>query len=91
MKKKADRNKLRVAFYDAIDAGGLTPRDAVKKFRKMLGLTQREFAKMFEISPRILMDFEQGKGNPTLATIEKMLIASGLELRVVRRSQESSD
>lgn len=85
--KKKDRNKLRVEFYQAIDDGGLTPRDAVKKFRKMLGLTQREFAKAFQISPRILMDFEQGKGNPTLATIDKMLTASGLELRVVRKNQ----
>lgn len=82
---KKTREELRIEFYAAVDDGGLTPREAVKKFRKMLGLTQREFAEKFSISPRILMEFEQGKGNPTIATLQKMLTASGLELRVGRR------
>ncbi len=85
--KKKTRNELRTEFYQEVDQGTLTPREAVKKFRRMLGLSQREFAKRFDISPRILMAFEQGKGNPTLATIKKMLTASGLELRVARSGQ----
>lgn len=83
--KKRDQLQLRAEFYRAVDEGALTPREAVKQFRRMLGLSQREFAEKFKLSTRILMAFEQGVGNPTLSTIKKMLTASGLELRVGRK------
>jgi transcriptional regulator with XRE-family HTH domain len=49
--------------------------------RKILGMTQKDYArKIAGISPRILSEFENGVGNPTLATLEK--IASPFGLRV---------
>jgi transcriptional regulator with XRE-family HTH domain len=83
--KRKSREELRTEFYKAIDEGSLTPREAVKRFRQMLGLSQRDFATKFKISPRILMAFEQGRGNPTLKTVKKMLTGSGLELKVGRK------
>ncbi|MBP6219380.1 MAG: helix-turn-helix domain-containing protein [Oligoflexales bacterium] len=84
--KRKTREELRTEFYKSVDEGTVTPREAVKRFRRMLGLSQRDFASKFKVSARILMAFEQGRGNPTLATLQKMLTSSGLELRVGRKS-----
>lgn len=81
---------LRHDFYQAIDAGHLTLRTGIRKFRKLLGLNQHEFAAFVGISPRVLMEFEQGKGNPTIATIAKMLKGSGLELKLGRKGSPNS-
>ena len=79
------RDRLRKEFYQAIDDQSLGLRQSVQRLRKMLGMNQREFAKQVGVSPRILMAFEQGSGNPTLETIEKMLKGSGLELSLRRK------
>lgn len=52
----------------------------------MIGKNQKDFAKFVGVSLRTLVDFEQGKGNPTISTIEKMLTGSGLVLTVGRKS-----
>lgn len=36
-------------------------------------------------SPRIVMEFEQGVGNPTISTIEKIFKGSGLQLTLGRK------
>jgi DNA-binding XRE family transcriptional regulator len=51
----------------------------------MIGKNQNDFAKFVGVSLRTLVDFEQGKGNPTISTIEKMLTGSGLVLTVGRK------
>lgn len=84
-KKSSNREQLRRDFYAAIDAEQFDLREAVHAFRLMLGMNQHEFAAYAEISPRILMAFEQGRGNPTMATVAKLLKGSGLILRPVRR------
>ena len=88
-KPRLDRDGLRREFYAAVDRGGLSPRAAVRAYRKMLGKTQREFAAFVRVAPRILIAFEQGKGNPTLKTMQRLLRGSGLELKVGRRSPDS--
>ena len=45
----------------------------VKKLPKFMGKTQMEYARMIGISPRVLIDFERGVGNPTLASIQSMI------------------
>ncbi len=84
---KADREELRREFYAAVDSGSLDLRDTVRKFRFMLKMNQHQFAKFVGLSPRILIAFEQGHGNPTLTTLAKMLKGSGLELRITRKTR----
>lgn len=83
--KKVDRETRRREFYAAVDSGEMTLQQLLKLFRKMLGMNQREFAKFVEVSPRIIMAFEQGTGNPTIATVEKMFKGSGLQLTLGRK------
>lgn len=85
--KSLNRTQLRNEFYEKVESGELNLRQAIREFRIMTGKNQREFAKFVGVSPRVLMAFEQGKGNPTLSTVKKMLKGSGLELSVARRKR----
>ncbi len=54
-------------------AGELSIGEAVRRMRRLTGLTQKEYAeKVLRIYPRVLMDIEVGRGNPTLETLEKL-------------------
>jgi len=46
----------------------------------MLNVTQETLAELSGVSPRTLKQFESGKGNPTLQTLNKLADALGLEL-----------
>ena len=49
--------------------------------RKILGMTQKDYAKKIaRVSPRILSEFENGSGNPTLSTLEKIASPFGLKV-----------
>lgn len=50
--------------------------------RKELGLDIADMCDYSEVSPAIISKIENGKGNPTLATLEKILNVLGLELRI---------
>lgn len=78
------RELRRREFFAAVEQGGMSLRDAVRGYRRMLGKNQADFAKMVGVPKRTLLAFEQGHGNPTLATVRKMLRGSGLDLAVVR-------
>lgn len=52
----------------------------VKQRREMLQVTQEELARLSGVGLRTLKQFESGKGNPTLQTIEKIADVLGLEL-----------
>ncbi len=68
-------------LYQALADGEIDIRQAVKMIRKILGMTQKEYAqKVARISPRILSEFENGSGNPTLSTLEKITAPLGLEV-----------
>lgn len=82
-----DREVLRRDFYRAVDEGRLDLRETVRQFRFMLKMNQHDFAKFIGLTPRILIAFEQGHGNPTLLTLSKMLKGSGLELRITRKKR----
>lgn len=82
-----DRTNLRREFYERVDQGELTLVEALKTMRKIAGKTQAEYAHMVNVSPRVLIDFERGKGNPTLQSIQKMLAPFNLELTVKRRAR----
>ncbi len=84
VKPTADRNQLRREFYDGVDAGKWSLIETVRRFRIMLGMSQRDFADYTGVTSRAIMEFEQGLRNPTVKTLEKMLKGSGLKLCIKR-------
>ena len=73
--------RMKEALYLGLAKGDIDIRKATRQMRKILGMTQKEYAKkVADISPRILSEFENGTGNPTLATLQKMASPFGLEV-----------
>ena len=73
--------RMKEALYHGLAQGDIGIRDASRRMRKILGMSQKEYAqKVADISPRILSEFENGSGNPTLATLEKIAIPFGLKI-----------
>ncbi len=85
---KQRRAALRDELYARVDAGDLTLVEAVKRMRKIVGRSQAEYARLVGVSPRVLIEFERGVGNPTVKTLQKLLAPFGLELTVRRRRAE---
>ena len=79
------RAELRAELFRRVDAGDVDLRTALRMMRKVAGKSQAEYAKLVGISPRILMELERGVGNPTLATLEKLLAPFGLEVGIRRK------
>jgi len=73
--------RMKEALYRDLARGEIGIREATRRMRKILGMNQKEYAqKVAGISPRILSEFENGSGNPTLATLEKIAIPFGLKI-----------
>ena len=78
---KNDMAEMKEALYRDLAAGKIDIREATRQMRKILGMTQKEYAKkVVDVSPRILSEFENGTGNPTLATLEKIAAPFGLKV-----------
>ncbi|NRA46988.1 MAG: helix-turn-helix domain-containing protein [Oligoflexales bacterium] len=82
---KNSRKERRQDFYHKVEKGTYSLRQAIVAYRYMLGKNQTDFAEFTGVPIRTIQDFEQGKANPTLRTLEKMLIGSGLEISVKRK------
>jgi len=52
----------------------------IKERREALQVTQENLAKLSGVGLRTIKQFESGKGNPTLLTIEKLAEVLGLEI-----------
>ena len=73
--------RMKEELYLSLAQGQIDIRDATRRMRKTLGMSQKEYAqKVAHISPRILSEFESGSGNPTLATLEKIAKPFGLKV-----------
>jgi DNA-binding XRE family transcriptional regulator len=83
---KEKRAALRTELYERVSRGEMDLRDAVRMMRKIAGRSQAEYARMVGVSPRVLIEFERGIGNPTIKTLEKIFAPFGLELTVRRRA-----
>jgi transcriptional regulator with XRE-family HTH domain len=86
--RRAARSALREELFDRVRAGDLGLVEAVRMMRKVAGKSQADYAALVGVSPRVLMDFERGVGNPTLATVEKLLKPFGLSLTVRRQADD---
>lgn len=72
--------RLREALYEDIHAGRLSLSEATRRMRKIVGMTQTDYARLIGIAPRVLMDIERGHGNPRLDTLEKLAKPFGLRV-----------
>ena len=52
----------------------------IKERREVLQVTQETLAELSGVGLRTLKQFESGKGNPTLQTIQKLADVLGLEV-----------
>lgn len=55
-------------------------REIIKSRRATLKITQLDLAEMAEVGLATVKDIERGKGNPSLATIVKLLDVLGMEI-----------
>ena len=53
----------------------------IKKRRSSLRIDQRTLSELSGIAIHTLSNIEAGKGNPTVATLDRVLQALGMELR----------
>lgn len=87
----ADIRAEKDAFYADLERGALTLGQATRRMRKIIGITQTEYAtRVLRIYPRVLMDLENDRGNPTLETLEKVAKPFGLAVSFVRQKPEES-
>ncbi|WP_313096101.1 helix-turn-helix transcriptional regulator, partial [Empedobacter sp.] len=56
--------------------------EQIKERRKVLAISQETLAEISGVGLRTLKQFESGKGNPTLETLQKLCDALGLELKL---------
>ena len=54
--------------------------DTLRERREMLRVTQNTLAELSGVGLRTLKQFECGKGNPTLQTLQKLADALGMEV-----------
>ncbi|MFP4095824.1 MAG: helix-turn-helix domain-containing protein [Cyclobacteriaceae bacterium] len=52
----------------------------IKKRREVLSVSQEDLAMLSGVGLRTLKQFESGKGNPTLKTLEKLADVLGMEV-----------
>ena len=79
------------ALYAGLEAGRLTLGQATRRMRRIVGLTQVEYAeRVLKIYPRVLMEIEKDRGNPTLETLEKIARPFGLKVGLVRERRDEA-
>ncbi len=77
----AEMARMKETLYVGLARGDIDVREATRQMRKILGMNQKDYArKVVDISPRILAEFENGTGNPTLGTLEKIASPFGLKV-----------
>ena len=54
----------------------------VKERREALKISQETLAELSGVGLRTLKDFESGKGNPTVNTLQKLAEVLGMELKL---------
>jgi transcriptional regulator with XRE-family HTH domain len=62
---------------------------SIKARREALQVTQETLAELSGVGLRTLKQFESGKGNPTLLTLQKLADVLGLEVNLKLKSNSS--
>ncbi|MFV0150282.1 helix-turn-helix domain-containing protein [Empedobacter falsenii] len=63
--------------------------EQIKERRKVLAISQETLADISGVGLRTLKQFESGKGNPTLETLQKLCDALGLAIKLEVKTIES--
>lgn len=84
---RAEKESL---YADLADAR-LTLGQATRRMRRIVGMNQKEYAeKVLKIYPRVLMEIERDRGNPTLETLEKIAAPFGLTIGFVTKQRSNA-
>jgi transcriptional regulator with XRE-family HTH domain len=62
----------------------------IKERRESLQVTQETLAELSGVGLRTVKQFESGKGNPTLITLQKLGDALGLELTLIVKTKSNN-
>lgn len=76
--KKISRNEIRKELIQGVTTGVIPMNEALRLVRKIVDKNQTDYAKLVGVSKKIVADFEVNKGNPTLATVNKLFSPVGL-------------
>jgi transcriptional regulator with XRE-family HTH domain len=89
MKKPENATELKIQLHSEIVNGEVTIGDAIRRMRKIIGMTQDQYAKqILKITPRILREIENGQGNPTVETLRKIGKPFGYDVGFVPRKRD---
>ena len=64
--------EFRVALHEAIETGGLSVPETIRRMREAIGMTQQRFAEIFKLTERQVWELENGKANPTVETLARL-------------------
>lgn len=65
--------------------------EVIREARSRAGISLRELARRAETSPATVTRYERGLINPSMATVERLVAACGLEMRVVLDEPDPGD
>ncbi len=72
-KSEDDTATAKRVLIESINNNELTLGDAVRRMRKITGMSQKAYAeRIVGIAPRILAEIERDEGNPTVDTLNKI-------------------
>jgi len=63
---------------------------AIKERREALQVTQETLAELSGVGLRTLKQFESGKGNPTLLTLQKIAEVVGMEISLTLKNRSGN-
>jgi DNA-binding XRE family transcriptional regulator len=81
------RKEWRTLLNEGLSDGSLELSQALRLLRKILDKNQVEYAKMVGVSKKIIADFEIGKGNPTIGTLNRLFAPIGFKAGLVKKSR----
>jgi len=64
--------------------------DVIRRCRKSLRIDQRTLSDISGVAIHTLSNIEAGKGNPTVATLTRILDALGMEIRIQVKGNRSN-
>jgi DNA-binding XRE family transcriptional regulator len=81
----------RQLMEDIMQTPSLSPQATVRRLRQGLRMTLNEYARLSGVSARAIHEIENGLGNPTLATLEKLLKPFGMTVGAVQTAPQQDN
>src|SRR4051794_20002000 len=84
----AQVNALRNELFAQLPSSDLPIGEVIRNMRLSIKRSQNEYAQLCGVAPRVLAEVEAGTGNPTLKTLQALLLPFACGIGVVRLSDE---